>query len=92
MENIAMNMAGDLSRTARTAIEDMPGRALRDDEQVSVMAFAAHAAPSGNRRAEKARELKAAMDAMDAKAAPVDSDELEQAFDEAMEHVRPRHA
>jgi hypothetical protein len=40
MENIAVNMASDLSRSVREAIEDMLGRALRDDEQVSVMAFA----------------------------------------------------
>ncbi len=70
MENIAVNMASDLSQPVRAAIEDMLGRTLRDDEQVSVMAFGAHAAPTGAARAESAQRLKAAMDALAVKALP----------------------
>ena len=83
-------MASDLSRPVRAAIEDMLGRALRDDEQVSVMAFGAHPAPGGAIRAPSADRLKVAMDALAAKALPVDPQDLEDAFDEAMGHVRPR--
>lgn len=92
MENIAVSVANGLSRPVRAAIEDMLGRPLRDDEQVSVMAFDVHAAPTGAIRAERARSLKAAMDALAAKALPVDPQDLEDAFDEAMDHVRPHRA
>jgi hypothetical protein len=88
MENIAVNMARDLSEPARAAIEGILGRTLSDDEQVSVLAFGAHAAPVGAVRAESARRLKAAMDALSLKALPVDPQDLEDAFDEAMDHVR----
>jgi hypothetical protein len=40
-------MASELSEPVRAAIERVLGHALRDDEQVSVMAFGAHAAPTG---------------------------------------------
>jgi hypothetical protein len=39
MQNMAVNVAVDLSPATRAAIEDMLGRALGDDEQISVMAF-----------------------------------------------------
>lgn len=92
MENIAVNMVSDLSRPVRAAIEDMLGRALRDDEQVSVMAFGAHAAPAGAMRAVSVDRLKVAMDAIAAKALPVNPQDLEDAFEEAMDHVRPSRA
>ena len=89
MEDIAVNMVSDLSRPVRAAIEDILGRALRDDEQVSVMAFGAHAAPTGASRLASATRLKAAMDGLAARALPVDPQDLEDAFNEAMDHVRP---
>jgi hypothetical protein len=92
MDNIAVNMAGDLSRTVRAAIEDMLGRTLRDDEQISVMALHPHAAPTGPDRSASAARLKEAMDGLDAKALPADPQDLEEAFDEAMNHVRPARA
>jgi len=88
MENIAINLASDLSRPVRAAIEDMLGRVLHDDEQVSVMAFGAHAAPTGVGRAANAVRLKIAMDALAAKALPVGPQDLEDAFDEAMSQIR----
>jgi hypothetical protein len=92
MENIAVNKVMELSPPARAVIEHILGRALRDDEQVSVMAFAAHPAPSGTGRAASAQQLREAMDALAERASAVDPQELEEAFQEAMDHVRPRPA
>jgi hypothetical protein len=92
MENVALNMASELSRPVRAAIEDLLGRALSDDEQVSVMAFRAHPAPTGDKRTESAQRLKVAMDALAVKALPIESEDLEAALDEAMDHVRPGRA
>ncbi len=91
MENIAVDMANHLSGPVRAAIEGMLGRALQDDEQVSVLALRPHTAPTGQHRLDRARGLKAAMDALAAKALPADPLELDTAFDEAMAAVRPDH-
>jgi hypothetical protein len=92
MENIAVNKAGDLSRRVRAAIEDMLGRALGDDEQISVMAFRPHTAPTGAARSASAARLRDAMDNLAGKALPVGQDDLEDALREAMDHVRPDRA
>jgi hypothetical protein len=89
MDNIAVNMAADLSPTVRAANEDMLGRALGDDEQISVIAFCPHAAPTGANRGASAARLRDAMDDLAAKARPVDQNDLEDAFNEAMDYVRP---
>ena len=89
MNNIAVNSASDLSRPTRAAIEDLLGCALGDDEQVSVMAFRPHGAPTTADRSTSATHLKDAMDSLAAKALPVDPNDLQDAFDEAMDHVRP---
>lgn len=92
MDNIAVNKAGNLSRPVRAAIEDMLGRSLRDDEQISVMALHPHAAPTGIGRSASTARLKDAMDALAAKALPVGQHEVEDALNEAMDHVRPGRA
>lgn len=92
MQNMAVNLAGDLSHTARTAIEDILGRALREDEQISVMAFRPHAAPTGKDRCVSAAHLKTAMDDLAAKALPVEQREFEDAINEDLDHVRPARA
>jgi hypothetical protein len=89
MENIAVNKAGDLSRSVRTAIEDILGRALSDDEQISVMAFRPHTAPTGADRNAGTARLRDAMDNLAAKALSVGQQDLEDALDKAMDHVRP---
>jgi hypothetical protein len=92
MDNIAVNSASDLSRPARAAIEGILGRALRDDEQVSVMAFRPHSAPVASEGSASAARLKDAMDSLAARALPVDPVDLDDAFNEAMDHVRPGRA
>jgi hypothetical protein len=83
-------MAHHLSYPVREAIEGMLGRALQDDEQVSVLAVRPLAAPTGDERLASARRLEAAMDAIAAKALPVDPMALDEAVEEAMAAVRPR--
>lgn len=89
---MAVSLAGDLSSSTRTAIEDVLGRALGDDEQVSVMAFQPHPAPSAAHRVASAARLKAAMDVLDSKALPPRGHELEDALTEALGSVRPRRS
>jgi hypothetical protein len=90
MENISINWARDLSASARTAIEKLLGRSLRDDEEVSIMALDPHPAPSGEARRASAERLKGALDQLAHKAKHVADEEFDAAVDEAMNHIRPR--
>jgi len=90
MADIAVRRAGDLSESAKSAVEGLLGRALADDEEVSVMALRSHKAPSGPERKAAADRLKVALESMGQKATGVPPEEFEAAVDEAMQQVRPR--
>ena len=62
MENVSINLARDLPASARSAVENLLGRSLRDDEEVSIMALDPHPAPSGEARRASAERLRGALD------------------------------
>jgi hypothetical protein len=90
MENVSINWARDLPASARTAIEKLLGRSLRDDEEVSIMALDPHPAPSGEARRASAERLKGVLDRLADKGEPVAAEEFDATVDEAMNHIRPR--
>ena len=77
MENVSINWARDFPASARTAIEKLLGRNLRDDEEVSIMALDPHPAPSGEARHASAERLKGALDQLAQKAKPVAAEEFD---------------
>jgi len=85
-----MSWARDLAAPVKAAIENLLGRPLQDDEQVSVRAYRRHEAPQGEARREAARRLEEHLDRMGAKAKRVSKDEMEAAINEALEQVRPK--
>jgi hypothetical protein len=90
MENVSINLDRDLPALARSAVENLLGRSLRDDEEVSIMALDPHPAPSGEARRASADRLRGALDLLAHKAQHVANDEVDAAVDEAMNHIRPR--
>jgi hypothetical protein len=90
MENVSINLARDLPASARSAVENLLGRSLRDDEEVSIMALDPHPAPSGDARRASAERLRGALDQLAQKAHDVADGEVDDAVDEAMNHIRPR--
>ncbi len=46
MPNVAVHKAGELKAETRAAVEAELGRSLRDDEEVSIMAFTPQEAPA----------------------------------------------
>jgi hypothetical protein len=90
MENVSISWARDLPASARSAIEKLLGRGLRDDEEVSIMALDPHPAPSGEARRASAERLKGTLDQLADKARGVNCEEFDAAVDEAMNHIRPR--
>jgi len=90
MQNVAMSWARDLSAPVKSALENLLGRPLQDDEQVSLRVYKSHDAPLGEARRAAARTLEEQLDKMADKVKDVPQNEIETAIDEALEQVRPK--
>lgn len=91
MGNIAIHKADELPSDARRVVERVLGRVLEHDEEVSIMAFSPHGAPTGETRKELARQLEDRITRTAESARDVPDEEQEAAIDEALDHVRPKH-
>jgi hypothetical protein len=88
MGDIAIHKANELPSDARRAVERVLGRVLEPDEEVSIMAFSPHAAPTGEARRKLARRLEDRISRTAESVRHVSDDEQEAAIDEALHHVR----
>ena len=75
MENVSINLGRDLPASARSAVENL---------------LDPHRAPSGEARRASAERLRSALDQLALKAHDVADGEVDDAVDEAMDHIRPR--
>ena len=89
VSKILIQKANELRPQTRAAVEAELGRALSDDEDVSIMAFSPHDAPSGEARREAAQKLEAHLKKIDSRTAQVSEEEAEAALNEALKSVRP---
>jgi len=88
MGDIAIHKANDLPSDARRAVERVLGRVLEPDEEVSIMAFSPHDAPTGEARQKLARQLEDRITRTAESIRHVPGDEQEAAIDDAVSHVR----
>jgi hypothetical protein len=88
MGDIAIHNANELPSDARRAVERVLGRVLEPDEEVSIMAFSPHDAPTGEARQKLARQLEDRISRTAESVRHVPDDEQEAAIDEALNHVR----
>lgn len=88
MTNVLIHRADELKPQTRAAVEAELGRALADDEDVSIMALALHDAPVGEARNTAQDSLKAHLGRMDTKTAALSEAEAEQVLGEALRAVR----
>jgi L-lactate utilization protein LutC len=88
MQNVAIHKARELSSVARAVVEKELGRPLQEDEEVAIMAFAPHDAPSGKNRRELVRRLEESINKTAERVQNVADEELEETIDEAVHHVR----
>jgi len=88
MGNIAIHKANELPSDARRVVERVLGRVLEPDEEVSIMAFSPHDAPTGEARQKLARQLEDRITRTAESVRHVPDDEQEAAIDEALNHVR----
>jgi hypothetical protein len=90
MGDIAIHKANELPSDARRAVERVLGRVLEPDEEVSIMAFSPHDAPTGEVRQKLARQLEDRITRTAESVRHVPDDEQEAAIDEALKHVRAK--
>ena len=90
MQNVVIHKAQDLAADARQVVERVLGRALQEDEEVTIMALSPHAAPEGESRQALARELEGRMNRTAAKADRLSDREEDEVIDEAVNYVRSR--
>jgi len=88
MGNIAIHKADELPSEARRVVESVLGRVLKPDEEVSIMAFSPHDAPTGEVRQKLARQLEDRITRTAESVRRVPDVEQEAAIDEAVSHVR----
>jgi hypothetical protein len=89
MHNILIQKASELKPQTRAAVEAELGRALQDDEDVSIMACSSHESPAGDARREAAQKLRAHFERVDSLNLDADEKDAEDALNEALRHVRP---
>ena len=89
MLNILINKASELRPATRAALEAELGRSLGDDEDVSIMAFAAHDPPVGQARMEAGRKLEGYFARIDSRRPDAPDEEADAAVDDALKKARP---
>jgi hypothetical protein len=91
MPNVLIHKASEMNPQTRAALEAELGRSLRDDEEVSIMAFEAHAAPVGEARRQAALGLQEHLSRIDQKTKDIPDEEMQDALDEALRGTRPAY-
>jgi len=88
MGDIAIHKANELPSDARRVVERVLGRVLEPDEEVSIMAFSPHEAPTGEARRKLARQLEERITRTAESVRQVPDDEQEAAINDALKHAR----
>ena len=89
MPNVLIYKARALKPQTRAAVEAELGRSLKDDEDVSIMAFGTHEAPAGEARLRAGQKLEAGFRRIGKKTTSGLNDTAEAAFQQALKKVRP---
>ena len=89
MPDVLIHKASELKAETRVALEAELGRSLQDDEEVSIMAFVPHDAPTGEAHTEAGHKLRDHFNRIDQKLKGAPDEETEEALDEALRNVRP---
>jgi hypothetical protein len=88
MHNVTVQKAGDMSQPLRAAVEQILGRSIGVDEEISIVAVPPQqAAPSGG-KATVSEKLRKLLDLRAEKVRNISEDELNSVIDEAVHHAR----
>jgi hypothetical protein len=78
----------ELSPTQRIAIESLLGRALRDNESVTIRPAVLKDSPQGEERARLAHQYRQHLDELAERVKDVPEEEIDAAIEEAIRHAR----
>ena len=89
MQQSSLHKVRTLSATVRSVLEQLLGRALSDNEAISVRAYQPHEAPSPEQQRAIAEELRQYFAKIDERTKDIPESEQEEIVDEAIRSVRP---
>ena len=90
MHNVSIQKASELHPRLKSAVEQLLGRPIDADEEVSIAAVPPQQIAPSKNRASVAEKLEGFLSRRAAKVSDVSDDELDAAIDEAIDHLRHR--
>lgn len=90
MEHMTVQKAKDLDQPARQWLQRLFGRALQEDEEVTILLFPPHAAPSAADRKQTFHRMNKVLDKAADNMKDVPEQEFDDAVDEATQQFRNR--
>lgn len=88
MQNVSIQKASELPPRLKSAVEELLGRPIDADEEVSIAAVPPQQIAPSKSRALVSEKLEALLSRRAAKVSGVSDDEVDAAIDEAVDHVR----
>jgi hypothetical protein len=92
MPNNWVHRVSDLEREERMLVERWLGRAVSDDETISLNAYQPHPAPAGPEREARRREILSQAREIGSRAQEMDEEEADALVDQAVADIRRRPA
>ena len=92
MQNVSIQKASDLPQAVKSAVEQLLGRSIAPDEEISVAAVPPQRFPPSESRAAVARNLEAFLNRRADKVNGLPGEEIDAAIDEALHAVRHKRA
>ena len=92
MQNVSIQKASELPQAVKSAVEQLLGRPIAPDEEISVAAVPPQRFPPSESRAAVARNLEAFLNRRSDKVNGLPGEEIDAAIDEALHAVRPKRA
>ena len=88
MQNVSIRKASELPPAVKSAVEQLPGRSIVPDEEISVAAVPPQRVPLSESRAAVARNLEEFLARRAHKVDGLPEEEIDAAIDEALHAVR----
>ena len=88
MQNVSIQRASELPQVVKSAVEQLLGRSIAPDEEISVAAVAPQRVPPSEGRAAVARNLEAFLNRRADKVNGLPEEEIDAAIDETLHAVR----
>jgi hypothetical protein len=88
MQTVSIQMANKLSPNVKSAVEELLGRPIDDDEEITVIAVPPQQTPPFANRAAVAQKLEGFLNQRSEKTLQVCDDEIDAAIDEGADRVR----